>query len=63
MTATDAPDTADTPAHRYTGALAQQIEARWQDRWDADGRLKAGRARGPSGRVPAGTTPPSELKL
>ncbi|MEZ5271919.1 MAG: leucine--tRNA ligase [Ilumatobacteraceae bacterium] len=37
MTATDAPDTADTPAHRYTGALAQQIEARWQDRWDADG--------------------------
>lgn len=30
------------------------------DLWDADGRLKTGMARGPSGRVPAGTTPPSE---
>ena len=47
MTATDAPDTADTPAHRYTGALAQQIEARWQDRWEADGTFEAPNPAGP----------------
>lgn len=28
---------ADTPAHRYSAALANEIEARWQGRWDADG--------------------------
>lgn len=25
----------DAPAHRYTAALADEIERRWQDRWDA----------------------------
>ncbi|MEO6989797.1 MAG: leucine--tRNA ligase [Aquihabitans sp.] len=27
----------DLPVHRYDAALAQQIEARWQDRWEAEG--------------------------
>jgi leucyl-tRNA synthetase len=26
----------DIPAHRYTAALANEIERRWQDRWDAE---------------------------
>jgi leucyl-tRNA synthetase len=30
----------DTPAHRYTGALAQEIEARWQERWAAEGTFE-----------------------
>ena len=39
----DAPGTSaaagatDLPAHRYDAALAADIEARWQDRWEADG--------------------------
>jgi leucyl-tRNA synthetase len=28
---------ADQPAHRYDAALAGTIEARWQDRWEAEG--------------------------
>ncbi|HAP75106.1 MAG TPA: leucine--tRNA ligase [Acidimicrobiaceae bacterium] len=47
MSATPAPDTADTPAHRYTGALAQQIEARWHDRWDAAGTFNTPNPVGP----------------
>jgi leucyl-tRNA synthetase len=27
----------DVPPHRYTPALAQQIELSWQDRWEAEG--------------------------
>ncbi|MCU1498896.1 MAG: leuS, partial [Acidimicrobiales bacterium] len=27
----------DLPTHRYDAALAQEIEGRWQDRWEADG--------------------------
>ncbi len=30
-----------TPAHRYTAALAEDIERRWQDRWDAEGTFAA----------------------
>jgi leucyl-tRNA synthetase len=26
----------ETPKHRYTAALANEIERRWQDRWDAE---------------------------
>src|SRR5262245_27290829 len=26
----------DIPAHRYTAALANEIERAWQDRWDAE---------------------------
>jgi leucyl-tRNA synthetase len=31
----------DVPAHRYDAALAQDIEGRWQDRWEAEGTFQA----------------------
>jgi len=37
----------DTPVHRYSGALAQSIEGRWQDRWDADGTFETPNPAGP----------------
>ncbi len=38
MAASGRPDPdSDTPSHRYSGTLAQDIEARWHDRWDAHG--------------------------
>jgi len=37
----------DAPAHRYTSALAQEIEQRWQDRWDADGTFETPNPTGP----------------
>jgi leucyl-tRNA synthetase len=45
--------TSDTPTHRYTGALAQEIEARWQDRWDAEGTFEAPNPAGPLGDAAA----------
>ncbi|WP_153504643.1 leucine--tRNA ligase [Cumulibacter manganitolerans] len=30
-------ENSDVPQHRYTAALAEQIELKWQDTWDADG--------------------------
>ncbi|MDO8363655.1 MAG: leucine--tRNA ligase [Actinomycetota bacterium] len=44
--ATDGPAT-DTPPFRYTGALAQQIEAKWHDRWDAEGTFNTPNPVGP----------------
>ena len=32
---------AEIPAHRYTAALANEIESRWQRRWAADGTFHA----------------------
>ena len=37
----------DAPKFRYTGALAQEIELRWQDRWEADGTFEAPNTAGP----------------
>jgi leucyl-tRNA synthetase len=28
--------TPEIPVHRYNAALAQEIEAKWQDRWEAE---------------------------
>ncbi|SEP17301.1 leucine--tRNA ligase [Trujillonella endophytica] len=39
------------PPHRYTPALAQQIELAWQDRWEAEGTFHTPN---PSGRLSAG---------
>jgi leucyl-tRNA synthetase len=39
----------DTPPFRYAGALAQQIEARWQDRWEAEGTFYTPNPAGPLG--------------
>ncbi|MCM4083533.1 leucine--tRNA ligase [Paractinoplanes hotanensis] len=38
--ASDAP-AGDIPPHRYTAAMANEIEERWQDRWDEDGTFYA----------------------
>jgi len=37
----------DQPAYRYTAALAADIEARWQDRWEAEGTFLAPNPAGP----------------
>ncbi|MEP7046418.1 MAG: class I tRNA ligase family protein, partial [Ilumatobacteraceae bacterium] len=42
---TNTPD--DSPEFRYTGALAQEIERRWQDRWEAEGTFEAPNPSGP----------------
>ncbi|MFC8076744.1 leucine--tRNA ligase [Streptomyces sp. NPDC057307] len=39
--AADAETTATTAPHRYTAAMAADIEARWQDFWDAEGTYEA----------------------
>ncbi|WP_051515412.1 leucine--tRNA ligase [Candidatus Blastococcus massiliensis] len=41
----------DLPPHRYTPALAQQIELGWQDRWEAEGTFHTPN---PTGRLSAG---------
>ncbi len=39
--------TDETPAYRYGAGLAREIEARWQDRWDAEGTFHAPNPTGP----------------
>src|SRR5687768_13773694 len=41
------PAAPETPAFRYTAALAGEIEARWQDRWEADGTFHTPNPSGP----------------
>ncbi|RBY85493.1 leucine--tRNA ligase [Blastococcus sp. TF02A-30] len=43
--------TGDVPPHRYTPALAQQIELAWQDRWEAEGTFHTPN---PTGRLSEG---------
>ena len=40
---------ADTPPFRYTAALAQDIETRWQDWWDAHHTFETPNPTGPLG--------------
>src|SRR5262249_11067473 len=40
-------DQAAVPPHRYTAALANEIERRWQDRWDAEGTFHTPNPVGP----------------
>ncbi|GAA0624964.1 leucine--tRNA ligase [Sporichthya brevicatena] len=43
-----APETgADAPKFRYTAALANELERRWQDRWEAEGTFEAPNPAGP----------------
>jgi leucyl-tRNA synthetase len=37
----------DAPPHRYTAALAEQIEIAWQDRWEREGTFHAPNPTGP----------------
>ena len=41
------PSADGVPPHRYTPALAQQIELGWQDRWDAEGTFHTPNPVGP----------------
>jgi leucyl-tRNA synthetase len=41
------PSADGVPPHRYTPALAQQIELAWQDRWDAEGTFRTPNPVGP----------------
>ncbi|CAN5460264.1 leucine--tRNA ligase [soil metagenome] len=48
MEATARPESdRDIPAHRYSGSLAQEIEARWHDRWDEQGTFNTPNPVGP----------------
>lgn len=38
---------ADTPAHRYSATLANELEARWQQRWEDDGTFHTPNPVGP----------------
>ncbi|MET9354478.1 leucine--tRNA ligase [Streptomyces sp. NPDC006617] len=44
--AANAPVSADAAPHRYTAAMAAEIEARWQDFWDAEGTYAAPNPKG-----------------
>ena len=41
MTTADSTSSTDAAPHRYSAALADQIERRWQDRWESDGTFWA----------------------
>jgi leucyl-tRNA synthetase len=47
QTGTPAPAAEATPPHRYTAALAGEIEARWQERWESEGTFRAPNPAGP----------------
>ncbi|QXG75684.1 leucine--tRNA ligase [Modestobacter sp. L9-4] len=47
MTQTTEPTADGVPPHRYTPALAQQIELAWQDRWEAEGTFHTPNPVGP----------------
>ena len=62
MTSSETPAAAgQEAAYRYTAALAADIEARWQDRWEKEGTFHApnpvgdlaDQSRGPHGELPA----------
>ena len=42
-----APGSTDAPPYRYTAALAADIEARWQDRWEREHTFEAPNPAGP----------------
>ena len=43
----------DAPKFRYTGVLAQEIELRWQDRWESEGTFETPNPAGPLSGDPA----------
>lgn len=49
--------------HRYTAALAADIEARWQDFWDADGTYQAPNPTGELAGDPAVTARPQKFVM
>jgi leucyl-tRNA synthetase len=59
----DATGEDSTPPFRYTAALANEIEARWQDRWDAEGTFEAPNPDGPLAPADGAPVPPDKLYL
>ena len=47
MTNTDTPRTEDVPPYRYTARLANEIEEKWQDRWEEERTFWAPNPSGP----------------
>lgn len=66
---TDAPPAAEgvgadtAPPFRYTAALANEIEKRWQDRWEAEGTFEAPNPGGPLASSDGSPVPPDKLYL
>ena len=60
--ATGATDEA-VPPFRYTASLAADIEARWQDRWEADGTFNAPNPTGPLAPADGSPVPADKLYL
>ncbi|MEO5834914.1 MAG: leucine--tRNA ligase [Nakamurella sp.] len=59
---TNATPTAGTPPFRYTAALANTIEARWQDRWDAERTFETPNPSGPLA-APDGVVPKDKMYI
>ncbi|MGQ4514111.1 leucine--tRNA ligase [Streptomyces sp. DW26H14] len=53
----------NTAAHRYTAAMAAEIEARWQDFWDADGTYEAPNPSGDLAGDPAMVARPKKFVM
>ena len=51
------------PPFRYSATLAADIEARWQDRWDAEGTFNAPNPTGPLAPVDGSPVPQDKLYL
>ena len=51
------------PPFRYTAALANEIEARWQDRWEAEGTFEAPNPSGPLAPADGAPVPADKLYL
>jgi len=52
-----------SPPYRYTAALAADIEARWQDRWEADRTFEAPNPAGPLAPADGSPVPADKLYL
>src|SRR6478752_2956182 len=61
--ATDGPESEAAPPFRYNATLAGEIEARWQDRWEAEGTFNAPNPTGPLAPVDGAPVPQDKLYL
>jgi leucyl-tRNA synthetase len=61
--ATDGPESEAAPPFRYNATLAGEIEARWQDRWEAEGTFNAPNPTGPLAPADGAPVPADKLYL
>lgn len=59
----DTPGEDSAPPFRYTAVLANEIEARWQDRWAAEGTFEAPNPDGPLAPADGSPVPADKLYL